>query len=333
MSELPIETAYAEGFFKRFGDILGPYLPSVGISPDVLEKPSILVEIPQFAELIEVAAKGRGEECLGLHIGERLHPQDLGVLGYAITHAATVKHLLKTYVRYFGTYALGVDVNLVVNGSRASWSYQLPGVISYRQGAELALAFVHTVIQSSVCDEWKLLEVQFEHGKPKDVSEHLRIFNAPVLFRQQANSLVFDKALLNRKLKETDLRLFAVLQRHLDSVLLERSEEQDLLAQVRKIIVKSISTHVPEAAEVAEALGMPAWTFRRRLQAKGLTYSQLLADIRLYLAQTYLKNAHIPIAEVAFLLGYSEVSAFGRAFRRWSGMSPAEYRKAHLSGS
>lgn len=335
MSELQSETVYAEGFFSRFADILGPYLSQVGISPDVLEEPSLLVEVAQFVEVMEIAAKEQAEDCLGLHMGERLRPQDLGVVGYAIAHAATVEHLLSTYVRYFVVYALGVDMKLEVNDSRASWSYQLtdPGIVVRRQDAEMALVFIHTVIQRGIGDDWQLLEVHFEHDKPKDTSEHRRIFNAPVMFGKPVNALVFDKVLLDRKLKEADQRLFPALQSHLDSVLLTRSEEHDLVAQVSNIIAKSLSTHVPSLAEVAEALGMPTWTLQRRLRDKELVYSQLVTDTRRRLAEAYLKNADMPLMEVAFLLGYSEVSAFSRAFRRWMGKPPLEYRRSLQAGT
>lgn len=335
MSELQPETVYAEGFFRRFTDVLGPYLTRVGISPEVLQDPSLLVEVPQFVEVMEVAARERAEDFLGLHMGERLRPQDLGVVGYAIAHAATVEHLLRTYVRYFVVYALGVDMRLEVEDNLVSWTYQLadPGIVARRQDAEMALAFIHTVIQRGVGDEWQLMEVHFEHSKPKEVSEHRRIFQAPVLFDKPVNALVFDKRLLDKKLKEADQRLFPALQSHLDSVLLERSEEQDLVAQVSNFIAKSLSTHVPSLAEVAEALGMPTWTLQRRLRDKGLVYSQLVTDTRRRLAEAYLKNADMPLMEVAFLLGYSEVSAFSRAFRRWMGKPPLEYRRALLSDS
>jgi len=335
MSELRTETVYAEGFFSRFADVLGPYLARVGIAPEVLDEPSLLVEVPQFVEVMEVAARERAEDTLGLHMGERLQPQDLGVVGYAIAHAGTVERMLRTYVRYFVVYALGVEMNLEVDDNRVSWTYQLsdPAILTRRQDAEMALAFIHTVIQRGVGDDWQLLEVHFEHAKPKEVSEHRRIFQAPVLFDKPVNALVFDKGMLDRKLKEADQRLFPALQSHLDSVLLERSEEQDLVAQVSNFIAKSLSSHVPSLAEVAEALGMPTWTLQRRLRDKELVYSQLVTDTRRRLAEAYLKNANMPLMEVAFLLGYSEVSAFSRAFRRWMGKPPLEYRRALLSGS
>lgn len=335
MSEAQSETVYAEGFFSRFSDILGPYLTKVGISPDVLDEPSLLVEVPQFIEVMEVAARERNEDSLGLHMGEMLQPEDLGVVGYAIAHAATVENLLRTYVRYFVVYALGVDMSLEVKDGRARWSYQItdPGIVARRQDAEMALTFIHTVIKGGIGDDWQLLEVQFEHGKPKDVSEHKRIFGAPVVFDKPTNALVFDQAFLDRKLKAADPRLFPVLKSHLDSVLLERAEENDLAAQVGNFIAKSLSTHVPSLAEVAEALGMPTWTLQRRLRDKELVYSQLVTDTRQRLAQAYLKNADLPLMEVAFLLGYSEISAFSRAFRRWMGKPPLEYRRAVLSGT
>ena len=83
------QTVFAEGFFSRFAEILGPYLADVGLSTDVLDEPSTLLSVPQFVEILEVAAHQREEDQLGLHLAEQLRMEDLGVLGYAAVHAGT----------------------------------------------------------------------------------------------------------------------------------------------------------------------------------------------------------------------------------------------------
>ena len=322
------QTVFAEGFFSRFADILGPHLSAVGLPPDVLSNPSTLLSVPQFVDVLEVAARERQEDCLGLHLAEKLRMEDLGVLGYATVHAGTLEQFLLTYSRYFAVYAQGVNLGLEVDGNRARFSYQLsdPAILERRQDAEMAIAFVHNVIKKELCDDWRLLEVQFEHSKPTDTSEHRRIFDATLRFGKPANALVFHQKYLTRGLMEADLRLYPVLQSHLDEALVERSDDNDLVARVSGIVAKSLSGAVPRLSSVAEQLGLPTWTLQRRLRDEGLVYSQLVADVRRDVAITYLKKSSLSLSEIAFLLGYSEISAFSRAFRRWSGTSPQAFR-------
>lgn len=327
------KTVFSEQFFSKFSDILGPYLSTVGIPSSVRADPTVLVTVPQFVEVLEVASRAQSDNCLGLHIGERMRAPDLGVLGYAIKHAATLELLLHTYVNYFAVYAYGMDMRMQIDDNRVSVIIHLADstIIARQQDSELALAFLHTVIKDNLQGDWRIQEVHFEHEKPADISEHHRIFNAPLCFNKPFNAIIFDKMLLSRPLKEADQRIFPLLQRHLDSIMEERAEENDLVLRVSNIIAKSLSIRAPSLSEVAEKVGVPSWTLQRRLRDEGLLYRQLVLNTRRRVALSYIKDTSIPLTEVAFLLGYSETSAFSRAFRRWTGQAPIDYRRSFQS--
>lgn len=335
MAELQAQSGYAEQFFIKFADIFGPYLADAGISSAVLTDPATVLTNAQYVDVMEIAARERGEDNLGLHLGEQMGVKDLGVLGHAMVHAQTLEQFIETFSRYFDVFARGVELRLSISDNLANMSYRLTDshILVRRQDSEMALACYHNSIREAVGDDWKLIEVHFEHKKPKDVSEHRRFFNAPVFFDKPLNALVFESSFLSRQLKEADSRVFPVLKGHLEEELAERGDESDLVDQVRNIIAKSLSTQVPSLAEVAEALGLPSWTLQRRLRDKNLVYTQLVTDTRRQLAESYLKNTQMPLTEVAFLLGYSDLSAFSRAFRRWQGVPPVEFRRAATPAS
>lgn len=329
MTELKPHTGHAEQFFIKNADIFRPYLEEAGISQGVLTDPATVLTNAQYVDVIEIAARQRDEDSLGLHLGEQLGVKELGVLGHAMVHAQTLEQFILTFSRYFEVFSRGVELRLSVTDNRAKMSYQLTDghILVRRQDSEMALACYHNSIKEAVGNDWHLLEVHFEHKKPKDISAHRRVFNAPVFFDKPLNALVFDKSLLNRQLKEADARVFPVLKGHLDEELAERSDEDDLVEQVSNFIAKSLSTQVPSLAEVAEALRLPSWTLQRRLRDNNLVYTQLVTDTRQQLAESYLMNTQMPLTEVAFLLGYSDLSAFSRAFRRWKGVPPVEFRR------
>lgn len=328
---LTSHTVYAEGFFSRFADILQPHLRSVGISPQVLQEPTAILTVSQYVEVLEVAARENQDDFTGLHLGEVMQPSDLGILGYALAHASTLEHFLHIYIRYFCVYADGVEVRLEECGDSVKLINYLKdnSIVERRQDTELALSFVHQLIKTGIDEKWKVQEVHFEHKEPKSVDEHIRIFNAPLIFDQPVNALVFSKAYLSQRMINSDQRLFPLLQQYLDSALLDRSDENDLVSRVSDIIARSLSSHTHGINEVAQKIGLPRWTLQRRLQDAGLIYSQLVSEVRRNLSEVYLNNKDIKLTEVAFLLGYSEVSAFSRAFRRWTGESPQEYRRRY----
>jgi AraC-like DNA-binding protein len=325
------ETVFAEAFFSHFSDTLGPYLECAGIPNAVLTDPSLRISLRQFVEVLEVAARERGEDHLGLRLGEQINQEDLGVLGHALTHAATVEQLLLTTARNVAVYTTGVDITLSPGEKYASFSYQLtdPSIINRRQDAEFTLSLLHTLVDRCTGGTWYLHEVHFEHARPRDTSPHKCTFVAPVRFDKPCNALVFDMKLLGEPLITADLRLFPVLEDYLAQALQERSQEKNIVARIFRNLARSLSSGVPSLEETAETLGMPRWTLQRRLKAKGLTYKQLVADTRQQLAEEYLSKTDMPLKEVSFMLGYSEIGAFSRAFSRWTGMPPQVYRNQH----
>ena len=121
-------------------------------------------------------------------------------------------------------------------------------------------------------------------------------------------------------------RLFEVLEEHLAQVVTTQVEENDLVARVGNAIAKSLSSGVPSIDDVAASLFMTKRTLQRRLADEGVLYNEYADESRRKLAVQYVKNTKMPLTEAAFLLGYSHISAFSRAFRRWTGESPNEFR-------
>ncbi|AGI23142.1 helix-turn-helix transcriptional regulator [Pseudomonas sp. MT3] len=160
-----------------------------------------------------------------------------------------------------------------------------------------------------------------------------KAFDAPVLFSQQRNSLVFRRSVLDRPMPGRDPRLLAIV---IESMRMLGGQAgvpnrpgivDDVKSQVRTLL----GDGYPSLEQVAEQLRLPSWTVQRRLQEHGLSFSALVDTVRQELATYYLQQSALPISELALLLGYSEISAFSRAFRRWFDVSPKQWRQAHKS--
>lgn len=327
----------SEGLYIRFGDILGPLVDEVGISRKALTDPNILVPLDKHCRLLELAASHHNDASIGLKIGYQVHPRDMGPLGYTILNSPTVLTALQSFVRYLRVYARGCEFDLEVEGKSAYFRYRYtfmePCAVGRRQEAECTLAMVKQVVEVVTSKKLELEAVGFEHPRPNDTSRHKQIFEAPLYFSQTDNSLKFDARILQREAAHAERRLFEVLEKHLVEVIDTRVDEDDLVARVGNAIAKSLSTGVPSIDTVAATLFMTKRTLQRRLSDEGVLYNEFADEIRRKLAIQYVENTKMPLTEVAFLLGYSHISAFSRAFRRWMGQSPIDFRSGNSSAS
>jgi len=167
--------------------------------------------------------------------------------------------------------------------------------------------------------------VTFPHARPDDIEPHNRLFQCPIEFDSPAAEIIFDRSLLESPVITADPNLVAILDQHVKESL-AKIPGRSLSHQVRAFLSSRLPGTPPTLDETARDLGMSMRTIQRRLSEEDTSHKQLLRQIRHELALRYLKERSVAISEVAFLLGFSEPSAFYRAFRRWTGMTPVEYR-------
>jgi AraC-like DNA-binding protein len=168
--------------------------------------------------------------------------------------------------------------------------------------------------------------VWFQHPRPTDISEHQRIFHAPVHFSQPTNRLIFDAGCLDWTVLSANPSLLPMFEQYAEAMLNELSQEDTYTNQVVRAVTHGLKGEVPSIEAIARTLAISVRNLQRELQAEGTSYQQLLDETRKELAVRYLKKPDTPIHDVAFLLGFSEPSAFHRAFKRWTGKTPRAYR-------
>ena len=153
-----------------------------------------------------------------------------------------------------------------------------------------------------------------------------------MFFSQRTNSLVFRRRDLDAVMRGHDPYLFALIEPFMAGRQARQGRSDDLIGLVRHEIETRFGDGSPQLGKVAGALGMTSWTLQRRLKELDVNFNDLVRAARRELALRYVAEPHIPLTEIAFLLGYSELSAFSRAFRQWTGMAPARYRRHHGRG-
>lgn len=278
--------------------------------------------------LLDAVIQRTGDFDLGLKAGRLMSRGDCGVLDYAMTSAATVRDAIEVAGRYTRLLNDALEIRLEIEGSRAILRLESQLVLP-RACADFMVAAFYSDVMRSISRATSEHECWFKHAQPADIGEYERTFApAKVRFAAPCYGLAFDSELLRAPLESADSKLHSVLSKHAELMLAALPHAQSLTEKVRSLIVKELPRVQPSAGRIASHLRMSPRTLGRRLEDEGTTFRSLLDDLRRGLALGYLAKPHVALAEVAFLLGFSEVAAFHRAFRRWTSQTPLEYRRS-----
>ena len=300
---------------------------SAGLDLEEIKDPTHWIHQEQYRRVLELASDATGDDCFGLHVGAAFDLRNYGILGFATLNCATLGEAAASLVRYFGVMRKGARFTLKVEGETASVRFhavkgspEIP-----RHEAELALARLCKGIRDLVGGDWTPQQVHFAHTRQSGLAEHERFFGVAPRFGMESNRVILDRADLQRRNRAADQRLYQILRHRLEALLPDQGED-DLILKVREEIAGALHEGAALNA-IAGRLGLGARTLQRRLRDRDLAYADLVEQVRREESFRYLRHNDLKISEIAARLGYSEVSAFDRAFRRWSGTSPLAFRQ------
>ena len=308
------------------------------LSPALLAGPDADLLPSQELRLWNEAARLTGDADFGLHMAEWIagHTEDLfDVLAFALRSCATLGENYRLASRYIRLVHQGIfldleeeqDVARLVHGH-----HQEPSSPP-RHPVEGMLTLSILQSRRAIGEEFAPRAVCFKHARPAQVSEAERIFRAPVHYGCPRNELVLDRSLLARTQRHAEPRLLAMLDRQLTGLLSTLPEQRSFQEAVRRCMMDELPEREPGMATIAEKLHMSPRSLQRRLQGEDTCFATVLSDLRRDLALRYLKDGRIAIGEVGFLLGFLDTAAFQRAFKRWTGTTPARYRRSVHEGS
>ncbi len=303
---------------------------AAGLRQRDLADPDHFVDLEKMLVLQDEAAREVGDDTLGLTLALTYNANRLGVLAYALLNAPTVGVAMRNLERYAHTLLHGVRVVIEVGTSECLAGYDIPvgDRELRRQNAEGASVISYEIMRRLIGPEWRPKRVEYGHRRPAAVSQHNRVFGAPLRFEAEHSfALVFDIADLDRPVQGADTRILPIVKRYLDDIPAPAGGDDAWPREVRTLIARSVCNGHPNMERIARLLGLSGRTLQRRLAERGLVWKTLVEEVRRELALRYLKEHGSSVTEIAFLLGYSDLSAFDRAFRRWTGTTPAAQRR------
>ena len=318
------------GQIERFhGDVDGIF-GNAGIAPEMAGMPTLQLKLAAFITLFEEAAKRTTQDNFGLWFGNQFLPRDLGLWGYAAISAPTLGSALETLTGLF-CYQQGSSFLRCVKRKdgllRLEYQIIAPEIVARRQDAELSLGMFLNVIRECCGPKWAPEEVHFEHPRPQAWKEHEEAFDAPVYFSQPTNALIFRADIMERPMPARDPQLLSVMQTCMERLGPPSQAADGLFDSIRSAIRMRLAGGYPSLDQIAHDLRISPGAVQRELSDHNVTYKDAVETTRRQLAELYLQQRQLPLTEIALLLGYSELSAFSRAFTRWTGTSPRHYRR------
>ncbi len=278
-------------------------------------------------EVWRLAAEATGDEAIGVHVAEARTPAALDVLEYAFRASPTLGDALGQVARYARVMHDRVTIRLAPEGGGARLTGSVPpGHPVNRYQTEFFLATWLRLARDTCHSDMAPLDASFAHPPPARLDEHRRFFACPLRFEQPVIGLLIARADLARPMRGADVALAALLGRQLDKLLVGVREDPSVSARARLLVKDDLPSGRVSVDRVAGQLAMSVRTFARRLESEGTSFRQLLDSVRQDLAVAHLRDPRMELAEIAFLLGYSESSAFHRSFKRWTGRTPLDFR-------
>ncbi|WP_321345453.1 AraC family transcriptional regulator ligand-binding domain-containing protein [uncultured Draconibacterium sp.] len=288
----------------------------------------LVVPANHFFELHEILDKELGPG-FSVRIGQQMKMEDYGVLGLSWKTCSWAGEIFERSERYFkllsNTYFFRVEKDIGI--SRVFLNRE-----AYRRGMELSneatLSATIVVLRAITESDISPVEVSFKHAPPEKLDDYIKAFNCPILFNQPQNYIAY-------KTEDLEMRT-AKADESINRFLLERVEEEargielnanKIVYDVENLIRDALPSGIPGVEQIGQIMGMSRRTLTRRLSENGLTFRDLIKRIQEEVSKELLKNPERSIAEIAFETGFSEQSAFSRAFKNWTNQSPAEFRK------
>jgi len=305
-------------------------LAQVGLEERSLNADGARIPFAKHAAFFELAAEATRDGCLGLHFGQTRDTRDAGLIGYVGLSSPTLMDAIKNMCRYrrVSSDALEVEIDALEERGRLRWWFR--GLTSQRSRQFLefwatnALRSFREMSGRNVTPA----SLSFAHPRTEDIKEFERFFGCSVSFGCQENIIEMKLSDLHLQLVATDNRLLAVLRRYCEEVLTRHSTPPPLLVErVERLIADRLAHGEAKLDNVATEMGMSSPSLSGKLAALDTSFSGIVESLRKDLALRCLQEHHLSLTEITFLLGYTEVSTFTHAFKRWTGSAPTAFRR------
>lgn len=308
------------------------FLHSLELDPEEIKKPDTYLPIETYLLIQDKAAEYVDDPYLGLHMGEFAEAGSWSVIGYMMTNCKTLGEALEKagrYSRIIGNLIEG-SVNLRLNKIKVTLATppHAPQMTRhcYESAITSSIQLMRRLTGENICPR----EVRFAYPEPSSTSEYERVFQCPVYFEQPNNSYTIDLSVLFKPVLYPNEELLEHFENYAQQFLADLDNQTQYAREVTKILLSRMDDEDLSIKKVAREMAVSVRTLQNRLKDEGVLFSDLLQDVRRRLAQKYLRENY-SVEDITYLLGFSEPSVFRKAFKRWEGITPKQYRERPYS--
>ena len=303
------------------------FLRSLDIDPLSVKSPDIRLPIETYLRIQDGAAEFVHDPYLGLHMGEFAEAGSWSILGYMMMNCKTLGEAFEKsgrYHRIIGNLIEG-KVELKINKIKILLATPAHAPKMSRHCYELTISSSVRMMRTLTGVQINPREVTFIYPVPESTAEYERIFCCPVLFGRKENTFTIDWGVVNTPVLMANPDLLDYFEKYAQNFLAGMERQKEYTQAVTKIILSHLDDETLSIEKVARAMAVSVRTLQKRLEGEGVVFSDLLKDVRERLAKKYLCENY-SVEQITYLLGFSEPSVFRKAFKKWSGVTPKEYR-------
>lgn len=317
-------------FLERLGAPVDGLLAKAGVPPWAVTDPEALIPTSSMARLFAEAGRSQGIESIGLLAGQDSAIERVGVYGRLIRRSATLGEALDAVVRHHATVSSNGRTWLVLDGDEVRFCQAFTGKFdrsdfAWQQTSHYILMLMLSIVRLAAGPDWRPSAVQFQTGELPALRDADVLSRGHVTFDQPAMAFTIPRVLCDAPLRQ---RLSALDAPGPDVTVWQASAPaHDFVRSITQVVEMLSWESYPDVRLTADVLGMSVRTLQRHLGAAGITHESLVGRARFTTAAGLLENTDAKILDIALDLGYSDHAHFTRAFRRWAGCSPQEYRR------
>lgn len=303
-------------------------VPPELVAPETLGDPDGRVLAGHVLRLWEFLPDALADECFGLTLATLAAGAPLSVGWWVVWSSPTLRDGLAQGIRYQRLLHDQARSELVWTAQEGVYRHQVGALPDRapRHAIEFGFASFARFARRATGKDVSPSRVSFQHAAPRDLTQHHAVFGTHLLFNQETDELAYDLASMALPLLTADASLQEVVESHARSMLARFPDQHGLDARLRTAICEQLRLGELSLESVARRLGSPPRTLQRHLKNEGTSFAKMVDSLRHELSQRYLKDRRLSVQETAFLLGFSDVSAFHRAFVRWTGLTPKRFQ-------
>jgi len=306
-------------------------IAAMGVDEEALADRDGRIPRRAWLQAFEVAVEVTGDSALGLRVGESIRPAHLGALGYILMSCESMRQAAELDQRWHSLIADGERLEYGRDGELSRRTLYLPQgeppppACAVDCAAAAAVGFVRWLAGAGADDG--LRKVALIYPEPRSRAAHDQFFRCELVFDAPNFTVWRDPAVLRKPLAQADPGLRIRMEERAARLAAARTAPDELITRVRELVARGIRDALPDLEAAAATLELSPRAMTRRLADRNTSYSKIVDDTRRELALGYIADATLSLVDVAYLCGFSEQSAFHRAFKRWTGVPPGEYRR------